>query len=186
MKHARLTTMLFGVLAVGLLTFGCAGSVEARRSRRDHHDSYKVDKLIRDLRYGDTGERKDAAKKLGDYRGPRVVFALSEAVVDDPKDDVRERAVKSLKKIGSPRALPALIHALRYDDEDDIREEAAKALGDIGHPAAIGPLRRAALDDDEDDVREAARKALKKIEKNRPRDGDHRRRRRDRDDDWDD
>jgi len=89
-------------------------------------------KWINLLEFGDKGERKKAAKKLGKYPyNKKAEAALIEALLCDPSDDVREEAAKSLGKIGSSRrALRALRKALR-DEEDDVREAAEKAIGKI-------------------------------------------------------
>ena len=100
------------------------------RRRQDRHlaDLYKY---LERLRFGDKGDRKDAAKKLGKLEDPRAVPALVGALRSDPEEDVREEAAEALGRIGDPSALSALRWAARRDREDDVRKEARKAIKKI-------------------------------------------------------
>ena len=101
--------------------------------------------------------RDDAAEALRKYdwrRHPEAVFALRDALLLDPKDDVREEAAESLKKMAPaiPMIHEALIQAASGDPEDDVRDEARDALKAIGKrcvvecqacgPSKAGPVVR--------------------------------------------
>ncbi|WP_435017043.1 HEAT repeat domain-containing protein [Tundrisphaera sp. TA3] len=78
--------------------------------------------------------RDDAAHALAkfDWRAhPEVVYALCDALLLDPKDDVREEAAEALRDMAPcvPVAHQALRQAAMHDPEDDVREEAREALG---------------------------------------------------------
>lgn len=102
-----------------------------RPSRRDDAHYEELCKALQRLRFGDKGDRKDAAKKLGKLEDPQAVPALVEALRSDPEEDVREEAAEALGRIGDPRALSALRWAARHDREDDVRKEARKAIEKI-------------------------------------------------------
>ena len=81
--------------------------------------------------------RDDAAEALRKYdwrRHPEAVFALRDALLFDPKDDVREEAAESLGKMAPaiPMVHEALGRAASGDPEDDVRDEARDALKAIG------------------------------------------------------
>lgn len=70
-----------------------------------------------------------ALRKFDWRRHPEVVYALCDAMLLDPKDDVRAEAAESLKEMRPcvPVAHEALRRAAR-DRDDDVREEARDAL----------------------------------------------------------
>ena len=91
----------------------------------------ELHRLLQELAFGDKGDRKDAAKKLGKLEDRRAVPALIDALRRDPEEDVREEAAEALGRIGDRSALPALRWAERYDEEKDVRKEAEKAIDKI-------------------------------------------------------
>jgi len=94
---------------------------------RDH----ELDRLLFHLESGSKGDRKDAAKKLGEREDRRAVAPLTVALGNDPEEDVRKEAAKALGRIGDPSALPALRWAALHDREKDVRKEATKAIDKI-------------------------------------------------------
>ena len=81
----------------------------------------------------------DALRKFDWRRHPEAVLALCDALLLDPKDDVREEAAESLKKMAPcvPMAHAALSQAAASDPEDDVREEARDALKSIGKRCVV-------------------------------------------------
>jgi hypothetical protein len=71
-----------------------------------------------------------ALRKFDWRRHPEVVYALCDALLLDPKDDVREEAAEALKEMKAcvPVAHEALRQAAVRDPKDDVREEAREAL----------------------------------------------------------
>jgi HEAT repeat protein len=160
-------TLLGNKLTLGLLALGIALLVAAPADARDRHPRYadRVDQLIGQLRYGDEGGREHAAKDLGNYSDRRAVFALMQAAMGDPGDDVRKESIRSLRRIGDPIATDALGQALldvRNDRNEDVRKEAARALGEIGDGRAFRWLREG-LSDPDSGVRKEVRKALDQL-----------------------
>jgi hypothetical protein len=83
------------------------------------------------------GDREDAAEDLRKFdwrRHPEAVLALSDALVLDPSDDVREEAAESLGKMAPcvPAAHEALIRAASRDPDHGVRKKARKALESLG------------------------------------------------------
>jgi hypothetical protein len=83
------------------------------------------------------GDREDAAENLRKFdwrRHPEAVLALSDALVLDPSDDVREEAAESLGKMAPcvPAAHEALSRAASRDPDHDVRKKARKAMGALG------------------------------------------------------
>lgn len=83
------------------------------------------------------GAREDAAEDLRKFdwrRHPEAVLALSDALVSDPSDDVREEAAESLGKMAPcvPAAHEALSLAAARDPDHGVRKEARQALGAMG------------------------------------------------------
>ena len=97
-----------------------------------------VDDHIRMLQSYDDDQRKGSAIALSNYRDPRVVAALINAL-HDPEEDVVVEAARSLGIIGDPAAVDPLIGKLK-DPESEVRATAAEALGRIGDPRAIAHL----------------------------------------------
>ena len=91
----------------------------------------EIQRALVDLRYGDSDDREDAAKKLGKLRAVEGVNPLIRALLHDRDEDVRKKSAEALGKIGDPRAIEALEDAAQYDREDDVRKEARKALKKI-------------------------------------------------------
>jgi hypothetical protein len=98
---------------------------------------------IRILRTSPRWKARDAAaealRKYDWRRHPEAVFALRDALLLDPKDDVREEAAESLKKMAPalPMIHEALIQASSVDPEDDVRDEARDALKAIGKRCVV-------------------------------------------------
>jgi len=103
-------------------------AIEEQRISEVEKREREIERALIDLRYGDKGDRKDAAKKLGKLRAEEGTRPLIRALEGDRKEDVRKEAAKALGKIGDPRAIPALERAARRDPEDDVRKAARKAL----------------------------------------------------------
>ncbi len=72
------------------------------------YDELELDALLSALRDEDPDIRRTVARTLGDYENPRVVMALSEALIEDNDDEVRRWAAWALGEIEDPRAIPAL------------------------------------------------------------------------------
>ena len=80
--------------------------------------------------------RADAAADLARVRWtchPEVVLALSDALLFDRKDDVREQAAESLARLGAcdPVAHLSLRRAAMTDRDGEVRQEARKALASL-------------------------------------------------------
>lgn len=88
---------------------------------------------------------------------PRVLQALSEQLLQDECEHVREVVAESLGKLGTI-AVPLLITTLN-DADSYVRGKAAQQLGELGDERAIAPLIQT-LQDDHQDVRYKAVDAL--------------------------
>ena len=110
---------------------GCAGRFSALQAQ------------IRTLRTSPRWKARDDAagglRKFDWRRHPEAVFALRDALLADPKDDVREEAAESLKKMGAcvPMVHEALSLAASSDPEEDVRDEARDALKSIGKRCVV-------------------------------------------------
>ncbi len=137
---ASLVVVLLGVSATGfhdhgprraVCCEGCGGQPSALTA------------AIRTLRTSPKWRaRDDAAEALGKFdwrRHPEAALALSDALLLDPKDDVREEAAESLKKMAPcvPMVHAALSQAAAGDPEDDVREEARDALKAVGRRCVV-------------------------------------------------
>ena len=104
--------------------------------------SLDIDECKRQLRDGNTDERRTAVAALGTFRSraPEVVPSLIGAL-SDPDPLVREIAVAGLGRLGvlASDAVPGLENMARADDDPGIREEASLALLLI-HPCDV-PLQ---------------------------------------------
>ena len=123
----------------------------------------RVDDLILDLKYGQSGVRLRAVMALGEIGDARAVDLLVEVLKN--KDEglmVRQHAAEALGKIGDPKAVDPLIETLKEDASDfpfifrtedrglvqadsntffvEKQANTARALGEIGDPRAILPL----------------------------------------------
>jgi len=95
-------------------------------------DTYDdIDKLIDALKYGDTQQRRDAARQLGYEGSLRALYPLTYALESDVDATVRYHAAKSLGKLGSHDALPALRKAIVDDPDEVVRSEAQDAVDAI-------------------------------------------------------
>jgi len=112
----------------------------------------RVDELIQQLKSGDVRARREAARALGDYRDPRVVDALSRAMVVDAVPGVREDAAHSLGKIGDPKVVPLFADVLSNDDDASVRQTVIFALEKF---ADDDGLRQAVQEDARFDVADA-------------------------------
>src|SRR5213594_2467004 len=99
--------------------------------------SDRVLEEIAALKYEDWALREEAATLLGEFRDPRAVGPLVEALHDEDRA-VREAATTALRKIGLPAA-PALIVALQ-DPNGNVQEAAVAILKDVATPEAVEPL----------------------------------------------
>src|SRR5438093_12942045 len=99
--------------------------------------SDRVLEEIAALKDEDWALREEAATLLGEFRDPRAVGPLGEALHDEDRA-VRAPATAALRRIGPPAA-PALIVALQ-DPNGNVQEAAASILTDVATPAAWEPL----------------------------------------------
>jgi HEAT repeat protein len=74
------------------------------------------------------GERKEAARKLGDMRSKEALPWLLSALSTDPFWMVRYAIIQALIMIGDPGAIPALREAAKKDGYQAVRSYAAKAV----------------------------------------------------------
>ena len=110
---------------------GCAGRPSALQA--------EVRTLRTSPRWKARDDAAEALRKFDWRRHPEAVFALRDALLADPKDDVREEAAESLKKMGAcvPMVHEALSRAAATDPEDDVRDEARDALKAIGRRCVV-------------------------------------------------
>jgi len=109
------------------------------------------------------GIRIKVAGMIGQVGGSNAVPALSDALLHDPRSEVRIAALESLRKLDGQEAarIPALIAALCEKDQG-IREGATDALAKLGTaatPALIGALKNPDLY-----IRDGAVQTLAKID----------------------
>src|SRR5256712_12207788 len=126
--------------------------------------SDRVLEEIAALKVEDWALREEAATRLGEFRDPRAVGSLVEALHDEDRA-VREAATTALRKIGPPAA-PALIVALQ-DPNGNVQEAAVAILKDVATPEAVEPLI-GCLTSKKWIVRMHAAKALGKLGDERP------------------
>src|SRR4051812_12656140 len=124
-----------GVSAVGSHDHRGAKAVACGECGAEASRAGKAIQVLRTSRK--KGAREDAAedlRKLDWRRHPEAVLALSDALVLDPSDDVREEAAESLGKMAPcvPAAHEALSRAASGDPDHGVRKEARKALGAMG------------------------------------------------------
>ena len=105
----------------------------------------------------DAGLRAMAIERAPQWRDPRVIISLTDAL-GDPNADVRSRALHSLSAISGPEQAPS-IRPLLTDPEGHIRQAAAGILASWKVPAAL-PVALAFLDSPNRWDREAALGAL--------------------------
>jgi len=74
------------------------------------------------------GDRKMAAKKLGNMRRSEALPGLLDALRSDPFWMVRCAIIQALVKIGNPAAIPTLREAAQNDSFQVVRSHAAKAI----------------------------------------------------------
>lgn len=119
-----------------------------------------LDRLIVTLRADSATEvRMAAAKALGQFKSPKALKSLEEALDDDLT--VRCRAISALGDIGDASSLPALLAMLK-DPTPEVRYHASQSLAEIGHQNSRKPLEEL-LGDDNAMVRRGAAKALIKL-----------------------
>jgi len=86
-------------------------------------------------------------KSLGELGDPKAIPVLSQILVGDEEDEMREVAVRSLRKIRHPQAVDALIQALTNDRSWKVRAYAVKSLAEIKDPGNVfSSLSQAAQD----------------------------------------
>jgi HEAT repeat protein len=98
----------------------------------------EIDILLEKLESSDLGDRKTAAKALGNYGDKSTVQALITAL-DDKEWEVRVYAAHSLGKIKDKSAVPALRESLD-DNALTVRVSSAVALFEIGDTSGIPTL----------------------------------------------
>jgi HEAT repeat protein len=99
--------------------------------------SDRVLEEIAALKDEDWALREDAATLLGEFRDPRAVGPLVEALRDEDRA-VRDAATGALRKIGLA-AVPALLAALK-DPNGNVQEIAVALLKELPDPRAVEPL----------------------------------------------
>ncbi len=104
--------------------------------------------LLAQLREGDAGQRRWAARDLSHH--PGAASALAAQLAGEPDSSVREAIFISLASIGNDDAAAALLSLLRSDDAA-LRNGAIESLA--GMPEAVAPRVAALLDDEDADVR---------------------------------
>nr|WP_277881719.1 HEAT repeat domain-containing protein [Phormidium sp. FACHB-592] len=112
---------------------------------------------MRALQHPDDEMRRFAVSDLCEHHqrtDPRVLQALSEQLVQDECEHVREVVAESLGKLGTI-AVPLLITTLN-DADPYVRRKAAQQLGALGDERAIAPLIQTLQDDHQDVQYEAA------------------------------
>ena len=128
------------------------------------YDEAELDALLSALHDEDPDTRRTVARTLGEYENPRVVMALSRALMEDSDDEVRRWAAWALGEIESPEAVDALVSTLHSDSYGEARRWAAWALGEIESPQAVEDLSHALLNDSNWEVRRWSAWALGEIE----------------------
>src|SRR5438105_2382679 len=99
--------------------------------------SDRVLEEIAALKDEDWALREDAATLLGEFRDPRAVGPLIEALHDEDRA-VRDAATAALRKIGAP-VVPAVLAVLQ-DPNGNVQEIAVAILKDLPDPRAVEPL----------------------------------------------
>lgn len=107
-----------------------------------------------------SSDQSEAARELGNFRDPRAVIPLINAL-KHADDWVRRDAASSLGQIGDPQAVLPLIELLN-DQDSWTRQTVIRALENIGNEAALDGLVLALRDRDEL-TWQAAAKALEKF-----------------------
>ena len=110
---------------------GCGGRPSALQA--------EIRTLRTSPRWKSRDDAADALRKFDWKQHPEAVFALCDALLLDPKDDVREEAAESLKKMAPcvPMVHEALRRASVNDPNDDVREEARDALKSLGKRCVV-------------------------------------------------
>src|SRR5438132_920381 len=118
--------------------------------------SDRVREEIAALKDEDWALREEAATLLGEFRDPRAVGPLVDALHDEDRAVraavrheewiLRLHACEALGKIGAEEAVAPLCEVMLHDRDMAVRQDAAKALGNIGHPAAFDALEKAVTD----------------------------------------
>jgi len=91
----------------------------------------KLAEYMTDLRYGDAGDRADAAEDLDREKGMQAVAALINTVMNDKDAKVRKEAASSLGQIGDRMAVPFLQAALACETNGKAKKEMNKAIDRI-------------------------------------------------------
>ncbi|MBI3003354.1 MAG: Ig-like domain-containing protein [candidate division NC10 bacterium] len=107
-------------------------------------------------------EKQKALRLLACVSDELMVAAVTEALLRDPKEEVRRAAAAALDctLLSRLRGLPDLASALASDRADAVRLEVARTLRVTEHRAALEALERAVRDDPTPEVRrDAARHA---------------------------
>lgn len=120
----------------------------------------RLSRLEHELRRGEPGQRREAARQMASYPSADVAEALLGAL-EDPDPQVRLQAAAAVGQVGVPGAVPILTDWLN-DAEPAVRSSAAHALGRIGDPRSGEALARL-LADSRAGVRRAAVDALARI-----------------------
>ena len=74
------------------------------------------------------GNRKNAARQLGNLRDPEALPGLLDALVADPFWMVRCAIIQALEMIGDPGSIPTLQEITRKDSFQVVRSYALKAI----------------------------------------------------------
>jgi len=81
----------------------------------------------------------EAVNSLGACSEPQAIDALIDAMLHDPKPEIREFTARALRRIGDDRAVEPLIQAI-HDPVEKVRSAAKSELGRIGDARAIPAL----------------------------------------------
>jgi bilin biosynthesis protein len=142
---------------------GLSVNSQARRLAREvlqgrSKDARAVPGLIEILRGQDNYLALSAARALGELADVRAIPALSQCLLSDERESLREASAWALGTIHHVYAVNALEQAL-HDDNFGVRLGAIWALKQIGGQRVIHPLL-SALDDEYEKVRRHAILAL--------------------------
>lgn len=97
----------------------------------------EIDKWLSDLS-PDTpwGQRKVAARMLGNTKNPEALPALLDALPEDPFWMVRTAIIQALEMIGDPAAIPTLQETAGSDSFQVVRSHAVKAVERLSHKSS--------------------------------------------------
>jgi HEAT repeat protein len=183
---------IFGLLALALVTAGCAGwrnrldpkKVAAEREKYGATADQRISDLEAEAARAQKGAGSEqivftealVSKVLAEH-DPRVraamlrvaagfdtpsAVAICRGALEDPEPRVRMAACEAWRKRGGPEAVSLLAARASADTEIDVRLQALRELGSLGDAAAVPALARA-LEDPDPAVQYRAVSALKAV-----------------------